>query len=128
MKADINWGWQKLSFSVAGSVHTGWPKTELIVETVTNPDGTTGLIASTTLRNSLRHSVFHTVDARASRRFDVARGELTVFLEITNLYNRSNPCCTKYRLQTDSGGNQIVTSNEGNWLPLIPSLGVIWRF
>lgn len=80
------------------------------------------------MENSHRHSTFHTVDARASRRFDVARGELTVFLEISNLYNQQNACCTKYRLQTGSNGNQTLISNESNWLPLMPSLGVIWRF
>jgi len=128
VKAGINWDWNKWSFSAAGSVHTGWPKTDLVVETINNPDGSSGLIASTTPRNALRHSVFHSIDARASRRFDVSRGELTVFLEITNLYNRQNPCCTKYRLQTDSGGNQTLNANQGNWLPIIPSLGVSWRF
>jgi outer membrane receptor protein involved in Fe transport len=128
VKAGINWDWNKWSFSAAGSVHTGWPRTELMVETISNPDGSSELIASTTPRNALRHSVFHSVDARASRRFDVSRGELMVFLEITNIYNRQNPCCTKYRLQTDSGGNQTLNANQGNWLPIIPSLGVSWRF
>jgi len=128
VKAGINWDWRKWSFSAAGSVHTGWPRTELMVETISNPDGSTTLLASTTPRNSLRHSVFHGVDVRASRQFDVAKGALTGFVEITNLYDRENPCCTKYRLQTDGRGNQFLTSNEGNWLPLIPSLGVIWRF
>jgi len=126
-KAGVNWDWKKWSFSVAGSIHSGWPRTDLLVETVTNPDGSTDLLASTTPRNSLRHSTFHTVDARASRRFDVARGELTAFLEITNIYDQQNVCCTKYRLQTDTAGNQMLTSNEDHWLPLIPSLGVIWR-
>ena len=127
-KAGVNWDWRKWSFSAAGSIHSGWPRTDLMVETVTNPDGSTDLLASTTPRNSLRYSTFHTVDARASRRFDIARGELTAFLEITNIYDQQNVCCIKYRLQTDSGGNQMLTSNEDHWLPLIPSLGVIWQF
>ena len=128
IKAGINWDWKKWSFSAAGSIHSGWPKTELMVETVTNPDGSTDLLASTTPRNSLSQSTFHTVDARASRRFDVAKGELTVFLEVTNIYDQQNVCCTKYRLQTDSSGNQTLVINEDHWLPLIPSLGVIWQF
>jgi hypothetical protein len=127
-KAGINWDWKNWSFSAAGSIHSGWPRTDLIVETVTNPDGSTDLLASTTPRNSLSHSTFHTVDARASRRFDITRGELTVFLEITNIYDQRNVCCTKYRVQTDSSGNQMLISNEDHWLPLIPSLGVIWQF
>ncbi len=128
VKAGMNWDWKKWSFSAAGSVHTGWPRTGLVVEPVTNPDNSTSLIATTTERNALRHSVFHSVDVRASRRFDVAIGELTGFLEITNLYDRKNPCCTKYRLETDALGNRSLTSNQGDWLPIIPSLGVIWRF
>ena len=128
VKAGINWDWRKWSFSSAGSVHTGWPRTDLIIETITDPDGSTTLLASTTPRNSLRHSVFHSVDVRASRRFDVGKGELTGFLEITNIYDRQNPCCTKYRIQTDGDGDQVLSSNEGSWLPLFPSLGVIWRF
>jgi hypothetical protein len=99
-----------------------------MVETVTNPDGSTSLLASTTPRNSLNHATFHTVDARASRRFDVGRGELTAFLEITNVYDQENTCCTKYRVLTDPSGNQTLISNEDHWLPLIPSLGVIWQF
>jgi hypothetical protein len=128
VKAGINWDWNKWNFSAAGSVHTGWPRTELIVESVTNPDGSSELLATTTPRNALRHSVFHSIDARASRRFDVSKGELTVFLEITNLYDRENPCCTKYRVLTDVSGNQTLDADQGNWLPLIPSLGVTWRF
>ena len=128
VKAGINWDWNKWNFSAAGSVHTGWPRTELIVESVTNPDGSSALLASTTPRNALRHSVFHSIDARASRRFDVSKGELSVFLEITNLYDRENPCCTKYRVLTDGSGNQTLDADQGNWLPLIPSLGVTWRF
>ena len=31
-------------------------------------------------------------------------------------------------LQTDGNGNQTLDANQGNWLPLVPSLGVTWRF
>ena len=128
VKAGINWDWKKWNFSAAGSIHSGWPRTDLLIETVSNPDDSTSLLASTTQRNSLHHGTFHAVDARVSRRFDVSRGELTAFLEITNIYNQENTCCTKYRLQIDGDGNQVLLSNIGNWLPLIPSLGVIWQF
>jgi hypothetical protein len=124
----VNWDWNDWNFSASGTVHTGWPRTDLLLATVTNPDGSTNLAASTTPRNSLRHSTFHTLDARASRRIDVARGELTAFLEISNVYARQNPCCAKYRLQADGSGNQVLSRNEGNWLPLIPSIGIIWQF
>lgn len=128
VKAGINWDWKKWSFSAAGLWHNGWPRTTLTLETVANPDGSTSLVASTSPRNSLRHNVFHTVDARVSRSFDVKRGSLTAFLEVTNIYNRDNRCCVRYSLTTDPDGSQVLVANESNWLPLLPSLGVLWRF
>ena len=128
VKGGINWEWNRWTFSAAGSIHSGWPRTDLMIESITNPDGSTNLLASTTPRNSRRHATFHTLDARASRRFDLPRGELTAFLEITNIYNQRNPCCAEYQLQTDVNGDQTLIRNEGNWLPLMPSLGVIWQF
>jgi hypothetical protein len=126
--AGVNWDWQNWSFSAAGTFDSGWPRTDMLLETVSNPDGSSELVASTTPRNSGRYPTFHTLDARASRRIDVARGDLTIFLEISNLLNQQNTCCTDYRLETNAGGNQTLLGNAGNWLPLIPSLGVIWQF
>lgn len=128
VKAGINWDWMEWNFSAAGLLHTGWPKSTLTVETVTNPDGSSSLVASTPPRNSLRYSVFHTVDVRISRDFDLKRGSLTAFLELTNVYNRKNPCCTEYSMTTDLNANQVLVADEDNWLPLLPSLGVLWRF
>ena len=45
-------------------------------------------------------------------------------LEITNLYDRANPCCTEYSLLPDGS----LASREAHWLPLVPSLGAVWRF
>ncbi|MCP4299399.1 MAG: TonB-dependent receptor, partial [Gammaproteobacteria bacterium] len=110
-KLGISWRWGLWNFSAAGEVHTGWPKSLL-----------------TTELNSSRYSVFHTLDARVSRDFDLRRGELTAFLEITNLYDRANPCCTEYSLQTGPGGTDVLFAREAHWLPIVPSLGVVWRF
>jgi len=128
VKAGMGWRWGSWDFNAAGEVHSGWPKTQLIAETVIIPDGTEGLSLSTTGRNSQRYSVFHTLDVRVSHDFDVRRGNLTVFLEVTNLYDRDNPCCTEYSVISDPGGNQALSAREANWLPLVPSLGVVWRF
>jgi outer membrane receptor protein involved in Fe transport len=111
VKAGLSWRWRQWDLSVAGEVHTGWPKTELLDLQL----------------NSARYSVFHTLDARVSRVFDVRRGDLTVFLEVSNLYDRDNPCCTEYSVTTTATGPELV-GREANWLPLVPSLGVVWRF
>ncbi len=127
VKAGLSWRWGRWDLSAAGEVHTGWPKTLLVTSSVTNPDGSIDLRATTTEPNTGRYSVFHTLDMRLSREFAVRRGDLTVFLEVSNLYDRANPCCTEYSLSPSASGPQLV-AKEAYWLPLVPSLGVVWRF
>lgn len=127
VKAGLSWIWGPWDFSAAATGHTGWPRTELITELVSNPDGSQELVASTTPRNSSRHAEFYSLDARVSRDFAVTRGELTAFFEVTNLLNRGNPCCVEYTVTSESG-MPGVRGKITHWLPLVPSLGVIWRF
>jgi len=110
-KLGVSWRWGPWNYSAAGEVHTGWPRSTLASELY-----------------SSRYSVFHTVDVRVSRDFALRRGDLTAFLEVTNLYDRVNPCCTEYSLQTGPAGASTLVAREAHWLPIVPSLGVVWRF
>ncbi|MDH5621757.1 MAG: hypothetical protein OEY74_06725, partial [Gammaproteobacteria bacterium] len=110
-KAGLSWRWGQWDLSAAGEVHTGWPKTVMPADEL----------------NTLRYSVFHALDIRVSRKFAVRRGDLTAFLEVSNLYNRENPCCTEYSVATTPAG-PVLVEDEAYWLPLVPSLGVVWRF
>ena len=116
------------NISVAGTWHSGWPKTELLVETVQLPGGDTTLVASTTPRNSLDYAAFHTLDVRASRRFQLPNSELTAFVEISNVYNRENACCTEYSISINGTGESELVTEPEHWLPLVPSVGVLWKF
>lgn len=118
----------KWSIGVSGLFHTGWPRTELITETIQNADGSTRLVAIPGPGNAARYPTFQSLDARVSRRFDVSRGDLTAFLEVTNVYDHENPCCTEYSVGVDSDGTEFVQSKVNSWLPLVPSMGVVWRF
>lgn len=120
--------WHDWSFSAAAIVRTGWPKTILQSETIQNPDGSTSLAVFAEPRNSRRHAVFGSLDARVSRNVNLPRGDLTLFLEITNLTNRQNPCCTEYSVGLDESGDPVLQASESTWLPIVPSLGVVWRF
>lgn len=126
--AGISREWSHWSISAAALLRSGWPKTLLLAETVPGEDGTTNLALSVEPRNSRRQGDFQSVDVRISRRFDLPRGELTAFLEVTNLLNHENPCCTDYSLRFDENGEPALVSDEENWLPIVPSLGVLWRF
>lgn len=126
--AGVSRDWHDWSFSAAAIARTGWPKTLLLADTVQLADGTTDLVVSVGTRNGSRHDPFGSLDLRVSRRFDLPKGELTAFAEVTNALNRSNPCCTEYSVGRDENGNPVLLANEGAWLPLVPSLGVTWRF
>jgi outer membrane receptor protein involved in Fe transport len=126
--AGVSRDWRQWSFSAAGVARTGWPKTVLVIETVQNPDGSTGLAVAVEPRDSRRHGSFHSLDVRVSRRFDLPKGELTAFLEVSNLSDRGNPCCTEYAVALDAAGDTEVVANGRTWLPIVPSLGVVWRF
>lgn len=105
-------GWQA---TLAGSWHTGWPTTPVH-----------GLEIGT--RNSARYKDYASVDLRVSRDFTLARGELTVFGEVTNALDRRNPCCTDYTYELADGGEVTLERDYRHWLPLVPSLGVLWKF
>lgn len=123
-KAGLSWRWSKWNFSVSGEVHTGWPHTDLTGELVAQPSGGQALALTEGQRNAGQFPPYHSLDMRISREFSVARGSLTGFLEVSNLYNRRNPCCFEYELLA----NGELQRREDNWLPLVPSLGIVWAF
>ena len=124
LKAGLSMQTGPWNISLAGEAHSGWPATILSATPPGVPLGAPGLQLSVSERNSRNHSSFVGVDARISRDFTVARGELTAFLEVRNLLDRTNPCCTEYSVDADGS----LAAKQTNWLPLIPSLGVSWRF
>jgi outer membrane receptor protein involved in Fe transport len=124
LKAGINWSLGDWNLSLAGEVHSGWPTTSLTGQLVSTAGGDDELVLMVGAPNSTSYSTYHTLDARVSRDFSVGQGNLNVFLEISNLYNRDNACCVEYSLAAD--GNLV--GQERNWLPLVPNLGVVWRF
>ena len=68
------------------------------------------------------------VDARIARRFRFGDdSSLTAFFEISNMFNRRHECCTEFELD-DESEEPVVVLESIRSLPLLPSLGVIWRF
>ena len=102
--------------SAAAEIHSGWP-TSLLSGTPAN-----GLAIAP--RNEQRYATFASLDIRVSREFRVRGGEFIAFLDVTNVLNRENPCCTEYSL--DDQGE--LASRTAHWLPLVPSVGFVWRF
>jgi hypothetical protein len=53
---------------------------------------------------------------------------LIVFGVVSNAFDRQNPCCTDFSYELEDDGAAILEHEYRNWLPLIPNVGVLWKF
>jgi hypothetical protein len=130
LQAGFGWhndgGW---NFSMAGSVHSGWPATDLsLVADGVDDDGEPQFKAVPGARNAEQYPTFTSLDLRLSRRFDVKRGTLLAFIEVSNVLNRDNVCCRDWDLEEDDDGNEFLDYSHDYWMPLLPAIGVLWEF
>lgn len=117
------------TFAVAASVHTGWPTTDLdLFENGVDPSGETIYVAVPGPRNKLDLRQFRSLDFRVSREYNVKRGHLTAFFEVSNSFNRRNVCCIDWDSTEDAAGNTELESSRDYWLPLLPAIGILWEF
>ena len=93
---------------------------------MTTATGTQQLIVGE--RNAERLDYFNTLDLRFTRTFALPRGALDVFVEASNAVSRENPCCTEYSITTHADGSITLNEDIDAWLPLVPSIGVLWRY
>jgi hypothetical protein len=79
-------------------------------------------------RNAVRMDYYNSLDLRLTRTFVLPRGALDVFVEASNALARENPCCIDYTVTRREDGSADLAENTDNWLPLVPSFGVLWRY
>ncbi len=116
----FGWHDERWNFAAAASVHSGWPTTDLALDA--------GGSAVPGPRNALDLPTFASVDLRLSRRFDVPRGSLLVFAELSNALNRRNVCCVDWDVGEDEDGNPVLENSLDYWMPLLPAIGILWEF
>lgn len=110
--------------SLAAVWHRGWPTTEVELATL-EPFP----LVEVEKRNAVNVSNYARFDVRIARRFDLgSAGELTAFAEVSNLTKRSNDCCLEYQLEDEEDEEVFLDVEAVGTLPLIPSVGVLWKF
>jgi outer membrane receptor protein involved in Fe transport len=112
-------GGARWTVAVTATWHEGWPATSLALVD-------DRLVAGAL--NAGRVGSYQSVDVRVSRVFELPRSTLTVFGELINAFNESNPCCLSYDVEDGPDGGLELELDVENWLPLVPSVGVAWRF
>ena len=129
VQGGLSWSKDGWDLACAAGAHTGWPTTDLTLEQYgTDINGDPIYVAVPGTRNALRHDAFASLDFRLSRRFNVPRGSLTAFVEVSNLTNRKNTCCIDWDVMFDQNGTPALDSSLDYWLPLLPAIGILWEF
>jgi outer membrane cobalamin receptor len=120
----------KWRLNVAWQYRSGWPFTERIFVRTDVPEGEWPFRDGFGERNAVRLPAYHRLDIRVNRYFDVGRGQLSVFAEIINAYDRMNVQDIRPgdRRQIIDGELVAVTTRKDEFLPLLPSLGVSYEF
>ncbi len=122
----------KWSLTAVWTYHTGWPTTAVSARLVSIPGGGLELNYDVGPFYQERLDDYHRLDFRASRTSRLGRGQLTLFIDVQNLYNRENQrgfavADPDYNYDPSTGGYDI-TFPEEYWLPIIPSFGISYEF
>ena len=78
--------------------------------------------------NQIRLPAYHRLDLRVTRRFDVGRGILDVYMDLFNAYNQQNLRSFDYSADLIDQELRYVRSPDEELLPFLPSLGLRWQF
>lgn len=113
--AGVDWVHGYWRVGAVASVHQGWPTTRVDE-------------AGLGERNAERFATRGALDLRAEYRRPLAIGSLAVSVEVTNAVNIGNTCCTELIAVEDGAGNTTFTTETSDWLPVVPSIGVLWEF
>jgi TonB dependent receptor/Carboxypeptidase regulatory-like domain/TonB-dependent Receptor Plug Domain len=113
--AGIDWVRGNWRFGAVAGSHRGWPMTRVAGDELG-------------ARNGDHFPVRATLDLRAEYRKPLAVGNLAVTVEVSNAVNIGNVCCQQLIPEDDGAGGVTFTTRESDWLPVVPSIGVLWEF
>ncbi len=126
--ADATWVLNsKWQFSAAWHFHTGWPTTDVVYTLAPLNNGRRLVVSANGAPYGLRMPDYHRLDLRATRRIAVRRGEVRLFLDVFNAYDRLN--VLGYDHKVSVSGTVVTDRREAReQLPFLPSVGVSWEF
>jgi hypothetical protein len=118
----ISWSKRGNSASALFGWHSGWPRTPLALIPAT-PSQPASLTFGA--RNSSRWANYFSIDMRLSTIVSLPSGELSLWIDGTNITNKLNYCCIDLNSTTPPGSmpeNETVA-----WVPRVINVGFSWR-
>ena len=92
-------------------------------------DGSLQLLRGIGPLNSEQLPAYHRLDFRVSRNFPIGGGVLQAYLDVFNVYNRTNLRSYFYFPELDANNQVVVVRGSGeDLLPILPSLGFRYEF
>jgi outer membrane receptor protein involved in Fe transport len=118
-KWSLAWSWQ---------MRTGRPYTASFMSTDTLPNGEVQNRHDFGPIGGERLPAYHRMDIRGTRRFQIGQNQLSVFVDVFNLYNRENVRGWASWLERRDGGEMVILRDSIAYLPRLPTIGVSWEF
>jgi hypothetical protein len=122
VSAGVDWDTPKWNASFALAYRSGWPTSEVALDN----SGETPVVIVLE-RNGDRMDVYRSLDVRLARKIELARSSLALSFELTNMLGHRNPCCVEYEIGDENDDGSLVL-DPLDYLPRIPSIGVLWKF
>jgi hypothetical protein len=126
---DLDWqpseSWR---LSAAWQLHSGWPVTPIEFEVDSLHDGTHHVRAQYGSMNSGRLALYHRLDLRVTNERTLGVGQLSVYLDLFNAYDRDNPRGLGYTVTDWNAARADVRKRPMSQLPLLPTVGARWVF
>ena len=123
--ANLGFSWTKRGHaaSVMFGWHSGWPRTPITMVAATPSEPAYLQVGG---RNSSRWGSYFSADLRLSTSVPLAPGELSLWLDGTNVTNKVNNCC----IDLDSSGppRDLPVGETLGWVPRVVNVGFTWRF
>jgi hypothetical protein len=118
-------GWR---VSASWQLHSGWPATPISFTVDSLVDGSHHVRAQYGTFNTTRIGPYHRLDMRVSNTRRLGPGELSVYVDVFNVYGRNNPRGLGYTVADWNSAEVVANERSRLQLPRIPTIGVRWTF
>ena len=121
--------WNDGSLNIVWRYHTGDPYTEARYEKNPAADETSDAWQkSYGAANGERYPSYHSLDVRLTRNFSFKRWNLSLYIQVMNLYNRQNVHEYSFEETEDDAGEIFYEKITEHFLPILPTLGLNAQF